>query len=70
MPAQLFILHIEDDHDDVELLQGSFKDNGYFLYAEVISEGNRVIPWLEQQTAMPDVIVMDLNLPKCMAGKS
>ena len=68
MPIPLFILQVEDDHDDVELLQDAFKENGVLFTVEVIKQGDKVLPWFEQATRLPDVVVMDLNLPK-MHGK-
>ena len=62
------ILHVEDDPDDVELLQSAFEDIANLPDVKVIREGHKVLPWLEQQSVLPDVIVMDLNLPK-MHGK-
>jgi CheY-like chemotaxis protein len=62
------ILQVEDDADDVELMQDAFKDNGLDFAFEVISVGDRVMPWLEKAGRVPKVILMDLNLPK-MHGK-
>ncbi|HLP49884.1 MAG TPA: response regulator [Chitinophagales bacterium] len=64
MPTQFYILHIEDDNDDVELLQDAFKDSGVSASFDVIREGDKVIPWLTAGNKLPDLIVMDLNLPK------
>jgi len=64
MPDRLYILHVEDDADDAELLQDAFKDNGISVCIEVVTTGDKVMPLLTQGTRLPDVIVMDLNLPK------
>jgi DNA-binding response OmpR family regulator len=64
MPTQLFILHVEDDQDDVDFFQQAFADNGVSIISEVINEGDKVLPWLKQGNKLPDMIVMDLNLPK------
>ena len=68
MPSPTFILHVEDDHDDVDLLRTAFDGIEQELSIKVIIEGHKVIPWLQEQEVLPDVIVMDLNLPK-MHGK-
>jgi CheY-like chemotaxis protein len=68
MPEQLLILHVEDDLDDAELFQDAFKDNGQPVLFEVLNAGDKVLPWLEKELRLPDIIVMDLNLPK-MHGK-
>lgn len=64
MPTPLLVLHVEDDPDDVELLQRAFEDTGIVLSVKVIKEGNKVMPWLDQQAVLPDVMVLDLNMPK------
>ena len=64
MPSPTFILHVEDDHDDVELLRNAFEGIEKELSIKVIIEGHKVLPWLEAQEILPDAIVMDLNLPK------
>jgi CheY-like chemotaxis protein len=56
------ILLVEDDLDDVELLQDALSNNGVPCDVVVITEGDRVLGYLEQN--LPDVIVMDFNLPK------
>lgn len=58
------ILLIEDDADDIELLQEAFQTNKVNCEVDVITEGDRVIEYLESQTQLPNVIVMDLNLPR------
>lgn len=69
MPDQsLKIFLIEDDLDDVELLKEAFINNNISFSMEVIMEGDKVEPYLENYTVFPSIIVMDLNLPK-MNGK-
>ena len=68
MPTPIRILHIEDDPDDVELLRDAFGDNGFSVEITVVKEGDKVLPLLEKNHDLPQVIVMDLNLPK-MHGK-
>jgi CheY-like chemotaxis protein len=64
MPTPLFILHVEDDLDDAELLQMAFRNNGISCTIQLVKEGNKVVEWLEQAGDLPSVIVLDLNLPK------
>ena len=64
MPALIIILHVEDDSDDVELLQEAFDNNDLSVSIEVLKQGDVVLPWLESGKMLPNVIVMDLNLPK------
>ena len=62
------ILLVEDDPDDIELFQDAMKENGVKHRVDVIMQGDRVLPYLEKNGKHPDVIVLDLNLPK-MPGK-
>ncbi len=64
MPLPMFILSIEDDADDVDLLKEAFIDNGVEIEMEVVKSGDKAISHLEKGKKLPDVIVMDLNLPK------
>ena len=58
------ILLIEDDGDDIELLRDAFNMNNIDCTFDVITEGDRALPHLTSVHELPDVIVMDLNLPK------
>lgn len=58
------ILLIEDDADDVELLQEALSDNKVDCKMDVVMEGDKVVPFLAAAAELPDVIVMDFNLPK------
>jgi DNA-binding response OmpR family regulator len=58
------ILLIEDDTDDIELLQDALNQNKINCSVAVVTEGDKAIPHLENTSLLPDVIVMDFNLPK------
>lgn len=64
MKPLLKLLLIEDDMDDVELLKEAFSDNNVEYEMEVIMEGDRVKPFLQNAEFIPTIIIMDLNLPK------
>jgi DNA-binding response OmpR family regulator len=64
MKENLKVLLIEDDMDDVELLKEAFGDNKVEYEMEVIMEGDRVKPFLQNAEFIPSIIIMDLNLPK------
>jgi DNA-binding response OmpR family regulator len=65
MPRPLRIFLIEDDHDDRELLEVALTDNGIKYDLEWINKGDMIISWLQnKETRVPDLIIMDLNLPK------
>lgn len=58
------ILLIEDDADDVQLLQEALQDNNVDCTVDVVMEGDRALPYLKGAATLPDIIVMDFNLPK------
>jgi CheY-like chemotaxis protein len=60
----LNILLIEDDQDDIDLMQDALRDNGVDFTMEVIKQGDKAIPYLEACKKFPDIILLDLNLPK------
>jgi CheY-like chemotaxis protein len=64
MKPPIKILLIEDDLDDVELLQDSLNDNNIFYEMNVINDGGLVLDYLHKNIATPDIIVLDLNLPR------
>lgn len=68
MQNPLQILLVEDDPDDVELLESALQSNGIPFQTTVITEGDKVLPYLQLCKNFPTVIVLDLNLPK-MHGK-
>lgn len=58
------LLLVEDDSDDVQLLEEALKENNIDCDMEVIMEGDKVMPYLVSADILPDIIVMDFNLPK------
>jgi len=64
MKKVLDILLVEDDIDDVDLLKEALLENNVLYQMEVIMEGDKVFKYLETIDTLPEIIVMDLNLPK------
>jgi CheY-like chemotaxis protein len=62
--GKIRILLIEDDPDDIELLKDALEQNRIDCSIDVITEGDKALPYLENSADRPDVIVMDFNLPK------
>jgi len=58
------ILLIEDDPDDVELLQDALARHGVLYQMEVIKDGNAAIKYFKTSEVYPEIIILDLNLPK------
>jgi CheY-like chemotaxis protein len=61
---QLSILLIEDDPDDVELMQEALKSADTQYSIHVIAEGDGVLRYLEVCKKFPNVIILDLNIPR------
>jgi len=61
---QIRILLIEDDDDDIGLLRDALEQNAVNCKIDLIMEGDKAIPFLENNQPLPDIIVMDFNLPK------
>jgi CheY-like chemotaxis protein len=64
MSNKVNILLVEDDPDDVELMRQALEDNRVQFSMEIVNHGDRVIPHLEMSKKFPDIVVLDLNLPK------
>ena len=64
MDTNLKILLIEDDADDIELLEEAFKVNNVKYQVKIIMEGDKVAPYMATCKNLPDVIVLDFNLPR------
>jgi len=64
MNKTLSILLVEDDPDDIELMHDALKDNNIAFSLDTIKQGDAVLPYLATANRHPDVIVLDLNLPK------
>ena len=62
--SALKILLVEDDQDDVELMEDALRDNEIDFHMEVVRQGDKVIPYLQTCKNFPNVILLDLNLPK------
>ena len=60
----LNILLVEDDQDDVELMQDALHDNGVDFHMDVVRQGDRVLSFLDACKKFPNIVLLDLNLPK------
>ena len=58
------IVLVEDDPDDIELFKESLKDTQIPHQVHVIMQGDQVLDHLEKRKEKPDIIVLDLNVPK------
>ena len=72
MPIQ--VLLVEDNPGDVRLTQEAFRDANSSVHLHVASDGVQAMAFLRQEGAdahapRPDLILLDLNLPK-MDGRA
>jgi CheY-like chemotaxis protein len=64
------ILMVEDNPDDIELTVEALKDARVGNFLSVVKDGEEAISYLRcqgkyQQAARPDLILLDLNMPRC-----
>ncbi len=64
MGTNLRILLIEDDADDIELLEEALRVNNITYDLDVVMDGDKVAPYLLANPELPEVIVLDFNLPR------
>ena len=60
----LHILLVEDDPDDIELLEAAFEGDHIPVHMDTVMQGDAVVPHLATLERLPDVIVLDLNIPR------
>jgi len=58
------ILLIEDNPGDVELVKIGFREAKVANEIQVITDGQTAIDFFENDNDMPDVVLLDINLPK------
>jgi len=63
------VLLVEDNEGDIKLIEEAINDNNLFIELELVKDGGQAMNYLESKinggyTDLPDLIIMDLNLPK------
>ena len=58
------IFLIEDDLDDIEFLQEAFKNQGIDAHMDIANDGSAAVNYIRSGLHSPDIIILDLNLPK------
>lgn len=64
MKEPINILLVEDDADDIELLKKALEDNRVSYNMHAITRGDWVAAYMRSCNLLPQVIVMDLNMPR------
>jgi two-component system, chemotaxis family, response regulator Rcp1 len=75
MPRRIRILLVEDNPGDVDLIRDTLQDVPHHLDITVLGDGEEAIDYLlrrrspsgDEDSRLPDLILLDLNLPK-MSG--
>lgn len=58
------ILVIEDNPGDIEILRAGFEGARVNNELQFISDGEEALRYFDQAETMPDLVLLDLNLPK------
>lgn len=64
MEKKLRIVLIEDDIDDVEILQEALENENVPCSISILKDGGAAELFCQTATTLPDIIVMDFNLPR------
>jgi CheY-like chemotaxis protein len=69
MMDSIEVLLVEDNEGDVRLTREALKEGKLFVHLNVVQDGIEAIAFLRRQgvyaeAALPDLILLDLNLPK------
>ena len=59
---------MEDDEDDITFFELALKKQAIATQLTTLTDGDQVMPYLTDTNEHPDLLVLDLNLPK-LAGR-
>jgi len=57
------ILHVDDDEDDLFIIGDALKKAHQSLNIVEANDGNEAIQYLKQAQQLPDLIILDINMP-------
>jgi len=68
------VLLIEDNEGDIKLIEEAVSDNKLAIDLEVLKDGGHTMQYIEEKqnsdyNNLPELIIMDLNLPKVQGKK-
>ena len=63
-PAAMHVLIVDDNPSDVMLIKMTLKEAGLCFETTVADDGDAAIAFLRGPGCRPDLIILDLNLPK------
>lgn len=65
MPGNLRIVLVEDNEADVTLLHFALRENSFTYDLEVFADGRQAFQFLQSESEVPDLFIIDLNVPFC-----
>ena len=63
-PTSCHVLYVEDNPAEAHLLQSILKKNKNAFDLTVLEDGEKALQFIEAKPFRPDVIVLDLNMPR------
>ncbi|MCY7351944.1 MAG: response regulator [Cytophagaceae bacterium] len=64
MQQPLYILLVEDDEDDIAFFNLALDKQTVPTRLTTLTKGSEVLPYLETTTERPDLMILDMNLPR------
>ncbi len=64
MQQAIHIVLVEDDEDDIAFFKLALKKQAVSTHLTVLTDGDQVMPYLLATTVRPNLLLLDLNLPK------
>ncbi|WP_041257596.1 response regulator [Fibrella aestuarina] len=64
MTSPIHILLIDDDEDDIALFEIALRDHSFPIRLSTLTDGDEVIDYLAETPTQPDLIFLDLNMPR------
>lgn len=64
MTQPVRILLVEDDEDDITFFELALKKQAIPTQLTTLTDGDQVMPYLANSEEHPDLLVLDLNLPR------
>lgn len=58
------VLYVEDNNDDIFLIERAISKISLNIELEILKDGGLVMPYLKNAIRLPDIILLDLKLPK------
>lgn len=64
MQRAIHIVLVDDDEDDIAFFKLALNDQAIATHLTTLTDGDQVMPYLLATKQRPDLLLLDLNLPK------